>query len=220
MNQKLSTVLSWLTALLVPVFLIGLGMRILLTPLYPAVEYRMPGFPPDDYGFSLDERLHWSRYAIDYLNNSAGPEYLGDLRFDDGAPVFTEREVSHMHDVKVVSQGGLTAWAIVTGALILLGVWAWRGKWDQAYWSGLRRGGWITLGLVAAILVFALTSFWNFFAAFHSLFFTGDSWLFQFSDTLIRLFPLRFWQDVFIAEGLLVVGGALGLALGLKPKRS
>jgi len=38
-------------------------------------------------------------------------------------------------------------------------------------------------------------SFSSFFTTFHRIFFTGDSWLFSYSDTLIQLFPLPFWVD-------------------------
>jgi integral membrane protein (TIGR01906 family) len=66
--------------------------------------------------------------------------------------------------------------------------------------------------------LFASISFWQFFSWFHSLFFKGDSWLFAYSDTLIRLFPIRFWQDAVIGiVGLALLLG-LALAFGLKPK--
>ena len=54
-----------------------------------------------------------------------------------------------------------------------------------------------------------------FFTQFHHLFFEGDSWLFLFSDTLIRLFPIRFWEDTFLAGAGIVLAGGLGLAPGL-----
>jgi uncharacterized membrane protein len=58
--------------------------------------------------------------------------------------------------------------------------------------------------------VFIGVSFNALFTGFHSIFFEGDSWLFFYSDTLIRLFPLRFWRDVFIALAVLSLGaGAL-----------
>jgi hypothetical protein len=47
MNPRLATVLSWVVTLLTPVALALLGIRILLTPLFPVIEYRMPGFPVD-----------------------------------------------------------------------------------------------------------------------------------------------------------------------------
>ena len=74
-------------------------------------------------------------------------------------------------------------------------------------------------GVIGLIVVIGIAVnpnvFWNFFAGFHSLFFEGDSWLFLYSDTLIRLFPLRFWQDAFLSAALIALGGGLGLAFGL-----
>ena len=219
MNTKLNKPLSWLTTLLTPIFLLGLGLRILLTPLFYNVEYRMPYFPPDSYGFTREDRLHWAPYAVDYLLNNADISYLGDLTFEDGTPLFNERELSHMHDVKGVTKGALRVWYITVVLLVGLGIWARYGKWWQAYRQGLRRGGWLMIGLVIAIGLFGAIAFWQLFTLFHALFFQGDSWQFLFSDTLIRLFPIQFWQDAFIWAGVISVGGALGLALGFKEKR-
>jgi len=221
--NKLYTFLSWLITLLIPFILIGLGIRVLLTPLFLNIEYRMPYFPPDIYGFSTQDRLHWGMDGINYLLNSADISYLGDLKLSDGTPLFTESELSHMHDVKVVVQNFLIIWYIVIAVLILLGIWAWRGKWLPAYRQGLRRGGWLTLALALTIGVIATIGasgngdmFWSFFADFHHLFFQGNSWLFPDSDTLIRLYPLQFWQDAVLSIG--IISALCGLALGLAPR--
>ena len=219
MNKTLSTLLSFLVTIFIPIFLLMLGVRILLTSAFPDVEYRMPGFPEDSYGFTQKERLEYSKIAIEYLVNDAGPEFLSDLTFDDGSPLYNEREVSHMVDVKVLVKFGLRLWAWATGLLVFLGGWAKLEQWWQAYLLGAKRGGWLTLFLVVVLGIAASINFWAFFEQFHHLFFTGDTWIFYYSDTLIRLFPMRFWSDAFLMEGIIVVGGALALALGLKPER-
>jgi len=216
MNNKLTSFLSYLATLLTPIFLLGLGLRILLTPLFYNVEYRMPWFPPDQYGFTMEDRLRWAPYAIEYLLNDADISYLGDLTFEDGSPLYNERELSHMQDVKVVTKGALQVWYVGVVLLAGLGAWAWFGEWWQAYRQGLRRGGWLMIGLVVAIGLFGAVAFWQLFTLFHALFFEGDTWLFLYSDTLIRLFPMQFWQDAFLWAGVISVGGALGLAVGLK----
>jgi hypothetical protein len=172
------TVLSSLIALLVPIALIGLGLRILLSPLFLRIEYNMPYFPPDEYGFTKEDRLHWAPYALDYLTNNEDISYLADLKFDDGTPLYNERELSHMDDVKLVTQGALRVWYIILALLLGLGIWAWFGGWWPAYLLGLRRGGWLMIGLaviVGLIVVIGIAInpnvFWNFFAGFHSLFF-------------------------------------------------
>jgi integral membrane protein (TIGR01906 family) len=218
MNNTLSPFLSWLTTLLTPIFLLGLGLRILLTPIFYNIEYRLPWFPPDSYGFTMEDRLHWTPYAVNYLLNNADISFLGNLKFEDGSSLFNERELSHMHDVKGVTKGALRVWYIAVVLLVGLGALAWFGNWWQAYRQGLVRGGWLMIGLVVLIGLFGAIAFWQFFTLFHELFFKGDSWLFLYSDTLIRLFPIQFWQDAFLWAGLISVGGALALALGLKGK--
>jgi integral membrane protein (TIGR01906 family) len=217
--SSLQKVFSWFVTILLPVALTFLGVRLLLTHAFPEIEYRTPGFPVDEYGFSLQDRLQWSGISIDYLLNNAGISFLGDLTFPDGSPLFNGRELSHMQDVKNVVQPvlwvGYGVWFLVLG----LGLWARFGGWWADYVHGAWRGGWLTVGLVAVIGIFAGISFWQFFTVFHELFFSGNSWQFLYSDTLIRLFPMRFWQDAFLFAGALDVLGGLALGLGLLPKR-
>ncbi len=223
MKLTLSIILSYLTSLLIPLALIGTALRILLSPIFINIEYRMPYFPADEYGFTQQDRLHWAPFALDYLTNSADISYLGDLQFDDGSPLYNERELSHMADVKNVVIGALRAWMISLTILILLAILAYRQKWMSVYINGLRRGGmWMiglaaALGLIAGIGIVANPDvFFEFFTLFHQIFFTGDSWLFYYSDTLIRLFPIRFWEDAFLWAAVLSLGGGAGLAFGLK----
>ncbi len=225
--NKLYTVLSWLVILLVPLALIGVSVRVLLTPLFPNIEYRLPDFPRDDYGFTTQDRLKWGIYGIDYLLNSSDISYLGDLKFSDGVPLFTDRELSHMQDVKRVVQGFLKFWFADLVILALLGLWAWRGGWMSKYRLGWWRGGWLMLALAVIVGVIATFGsmgsgdlFWAFFAGFHGLFFEGNSWLFYYSDTLIRLYPLKFWEDAVLYIGVIIFAISLGLILGLKPAKN
>jgi integral membrane protein (TIGR01906 family) len=223
MKPKLPVILSHLTSLLVPLALIGTALRILLSPLFINVEYRMPYFPADDYGMTRAERLHWAPFALKYLVNSSDISYLGDLKFEDGSPLYNRRELSHMADVKNVVQGALNAWYVSLFGLTALALLASKGKWMPEYVRGLRRGGMWMIGLATALGLVAGVGiavnpdvFWEFFSLFHQVFFTGDSWLFYYSDTLIRLFPIRFWEDAFLWAAILALGGSLGLAFGLK----
>ncbi len=211
--------LSWLVTLLTPLAIIMLVVRLLLTPVFLQIEYRLPAFPDDSYGFSMDDRLRWATPSLVYLVNDAGIEYLAALKFDNGAPIYNERELSHMLDVKNVVQMLLNLWLGTLFALAGLALWAWRANWLAEYRLGWRRGGFLTAGLLVTVSLFAALSFSQFFITFHGLFFSGDTWLFAYSDTLIRLFPIRLWQDctAFIVGVSLLLGLALGF--GLKPAR-
>lgn len=215
--------LSYLTSLLTPIVLIGLALRILLSPLFYTVEYNMPYFPADEYGFTKEDRLQWAPYAVEYLVHDENISYLGDLKFEDGSSLYNERELKHMEDVKNVVQGTLRVWYISLALIIVLAIVSTQKAWMSAFTSGLRRGGWWMIWLAGALgfiagagILLNPNIFWVFFEWFHTLFFEGDSWLFFYSDTLIRLFPIRFWQDAFLWAAVIALGGGAGLAFGLK----
>lgn len=218
-SSGLYTALSWLVTLLLPVALALTAVRLLFTPLFLQMEYSMPGFPQDTFGFTKEDRLYWSNIAMEYLLNDAGIEFLGDLRFEDGTPVYNERELRHMLDVKNAIKMAFNVWMVSLGALLLLGVWAFRGGWWAAFRRGLRRGGWLTAGLIAAILVSVAAAFGVFFVAFHNVFFEPGTWMFLYSDTLIRLFPERFWRDIFIYVGALTLAAALAIVFATRKSK-
>jgi len=221
--KTLHKILSWVIAFLLPVVIVLSVVRLVINPWYVEFEYRMPGFPVDPYGFTLQDRLNYSKIAIDYLVNDAGIEYLGDLRFppgqqtpepscqfmDDCMRFYNDRELQHMLDVKNVVQGAMVVLQVGFAGLVVLALWAWRGRWVDEYLYGLERGGMMVLILLGIIILFVLLAFNYLFVIFHEIFFQTGTWMFLYSDTLIRLFPERFWQDTF-----LVVGG-LSIALGL-----
>jgi integral membrane protein (TIGR01906 family) len=202
--------LNWLFAILVPLSLLLSATRLVLTPTLVRLEYLTPNFPDDSYGFSLEDRLRYAPLALDYLLNDEDISFLADQSFEDGAPLYNERELGHMEDVKDLTQAVLLVWQISLFILFAMGLWAWRAGWLADFKGMLAKGGRITVMLIGAILLFAALSFNVFFTAFHSIFFEGDTWLFLFSDTLIRLFPIRFWRDVIMfLGGLTLLGGAL-----------
>src|SRR5512145_368460 len=85
--------IAWIVALLVPVALVLTAVRLLMTPAFVQIEYSTPGFPADPFGFTRQDRLYWSKIAVDYLINNEGISFLGDLRFEDGQPVYNQREL-------------------------------------------------------------------------------------------------------------------------------
>ncbi len=215
--------ISITTSILTPLVLLGFALRLLLSPLFLQVEYHMPGFPVDEYGLTIEDRLRWAPYAVDYLINDAGIEYLAALQFDDGTLLYNERELSHMQDVKGVTKGALNVFYVALTSLTLIALWSRRQIQWRAFLEGLRRGGWwmiyfaAALALVVLVGMFLVPDLFNvFFTGFHSLFFEGESWIFLYSDTLIRLFPIRFWQDAFLFAALIAIAGGLWLAKGIK----
>ncbi|HNT22898.1 MAG TPA: TIGR01906 family membrane protein [Anaerolineales bacterium] len=215
-------ILRFLITVLVPVVLTLTAVRAMLSPWYLEFEYRTPMFPDDYYGFTMGERLAYGRVAVEYLVNDAGIEFLGDLRFPEGqetpAPscanmvdctyMYNDRELEHMLDVKNVVQGALRVWIAAFILLVTFGFWAWKEEWLPDYLQAVRRGGLLTIILIGVILLLVVAAFGFIFVNFHRIFFAEGTWTFLYSDTLIRLFPQRFWRDTFF-----MVGG-LSAALG------
>lgn len=208
--------LKWFVSIAVIFFLVMTSVRILFNSIFLHVEYNMPGFPEDPYGFSKQDRLYWGTISIDYMNNQEGIDFLAKQRLSDGTPLYNERELSHMLDVKILFKKMVTAWYLFFAGIVGIELFAWKKGWLTDYWMAISHGGQLTIGLILVILFIVAISFNKLFTAFHRLFFTGDTWLFLYSDSLIRLFPLRFWQDAFIGMGIMTILGALLCILGGK----
>ncbi len=215
-RRQLVNLSGWLVTVLTPLIIIMISVRLLITPLFARVQYQLPGFPQDPYGFSHQERLIFSEPSIKYLVNTEDISYLASLTFEDGTPIYNARELDHMEDVKAVVTGMRIA---LTGSLIFLaviGYFAVKNGWKADFLVALQRGGWAIIGLVAAILIFVVLSFDQLFHWFHQIFFESGTWQFHPSNTLIRLFPIRFWRDAFVFVGLITVLLGCGVILSCR----
>jgi integral membrane protein (TIGR01906 family) len=206
--------LRWLLVLAVPVVLTMTVVRLLTMGWYPAFEYARPGFPDDPFGLPAEARLELAQATIRFLNLPGRSDILDDLRLPDGSAAYNARELDHMDDVKVVYDGlTLFAAALLVGAAAAAVALVRRGA-RCVVWTALAQGGVLTLGILLSLAVWMVVGFDAFFTAFHGLFFQSGTWVFAYSDTLIRLFLLPFWQDA----GLIVAGTvslpAVGLVVG------
>ncbi len=207
--KVVKNILHGLIILLIPLLLLLTALRVLMTPLFVQMEYRTPNFPEDSYGFTQEDRLKFAPSALAYLLNDSGEEFLGDLKFEDGTPLYNERELSHMLDVKILVQKGLPVWYFLIAFYLLFGTIHWKkDKWED-FKILIARGGQITVYLILLLILFIALNFNLVFTKFHEIFFEGGSWIFYFSDTLIRLFPIRFWRDAFVFAALLTLVGGL-----------
>ena len=202
-NRFLQRLLLWLATGMTVFGILMLSIRLLITPMFARIEYRMPAFPDDPFGFTLEDRLRWSEPAIKYLVNSEDISYLQSLTFEDGEPLVNDSELSHMVDVKAVITWMRIVLMILSIFLLGAVILAVRLGWREPIIRAFRRSAWGVIGLIAAILLFVAMSFNQLFTWFHMLFFESGTWQFYTSDTLIRLFPMRFWQDAFIYVGIL-----------------
>jgi len=214
MKRLLITLLSILIVLVTPLALSALSLRLTTNHWLIRWEYSRPDLPPDPYGLSTGQRLDMAGVCVDYLGTGAGIRTLADLQVD-GRPAFNPRELQHMWDVKRVFwwllRGGLVAGLIMVVGTIILAL---RPATRRRAPVALLGGSALTIGLLVAVGVFMVSQWDSFFVSFHELFFPPGTWTFSYADTLIRLFPVRFWMGVgAVIVGLLTLE-ALLLGLG------
>lgn len=119
-----------------------------------------------------------------------------------------------MQDVQNVFLVTRRLWYIALGLFILIGLsLAYRQETFPELARGLKNGGLLVAGVVAAVGLLAVIAWQVWFVAFHQIFFAAGTWTFNPYDTLIRLFPERFWYDAVLTLSSLSLIGGLGVAL-------
>jgi integral membrane protein (TIGR01906 family) len=204
----LIVVLRLYLTIALPVLLTVANVRLIMMPAFLSFEYNRADFPVDVYGLTTQDRLNYAPYAIDYLLNGEDISYLGNLQFPEGTTMYNDQELHHMRDVKSVMQAtffiGVIGGILAAAVMFVL--------WRQARLAlrrSLRDGSLLTIGIIVTIVVLAITSWDVFFTSFHNLFFAQGTWVFLYSDTLIRLFPEQFWFDAALLIGSLTTFEAL-----------
>jgi integral membrane protein (TIGR01906 family) len=212
MPGRLTQILKSLIILLIPIFIIGGAVQLLATDSYLSFEYGKASFPPDPFGYTQQLRFILASTNIHYVRAHLPDDELSKQFLND-VPVYSSREVSHMADVQAVFQSVVRAWQAALILLMLLGLVLWRNGGKAALVSAIQLGGLLTSALLLSIALLALFAWQFWFNTFHLLFFETGSWLFNYSDTLIRLFPVEFWFDATLAISVLSLVGGLLLAL-------
>jgi integral membrane protein (TIGR01906 family) len=208
MPSRLTKTLKLLITLLTPVLIVLSAARLLATDPYLAFEYGKASFPPDSFGFTDRQRFILASMNVHYVRAHLPDDELSKHNLN-GVPVYTSREVSHMADVQAVFQSTLRVWWAAFTLLLLLGFIFWRKREREAFASAIQSGGLFTSGMILSIALLALFAWQFWFNTFHLLFFEPGSWLFSYSDTLIRLFPVEFWFDATLTLSLFSLAGGL-----------
>ncbi len=207
--NRFAGLLMTLIVILLPFFIILSVVYVINTETFVQYEYSQPGFPPSQR-FTADERYKNSIETVRYVR---GQISLADLK---NLGVYNDREIQHLVDVRNVWVE-VTTFHAIAGVLILaaLVVLAWSRLTRLWAARALLYGGILTLVLLIGIGIFSTVAFEQFFTDFHRIFFTGDSWLFNYTDSLIQFYPLPFWEMASYAiAGLSAIAAIVLVAIG------
>ena len=120
----------------------------------------------------------------------------------------SDAERGHMRDVRNVFTG---FWIVVFAGLAVLAAGFRRAlgagtEARAAAWRSVASGARALAVVIAVAGAFAVVAFDAAFEVFHRLFFSAGSYTFDPAhDRLVQLFPERFWSEIAIAVGIVVI---------------
>jgi integral membrane protein (TIGR01906 family) len=216
--RALTLVLSVAVTLAVPAILAVNGVRLVTNERYVEAVYEYGGVPDDRYGLGSAARERLALVGLESIRpSSEGIALLREARFPGGEAAFNARELRHMEDVRTAV---VRAYRFQLIALVAIGVlavlFALLGSMRALVPVALVRGAALTVVVAAVVGVLAAFSYSSFEEPFHWLFFEGETWRFEETDTLRRLYPDRFWLDTAVVIGVLCMLQAGLLYLGAR----
>ncbi len=183
---------------------------------YSYAQYHVPAVT----GIERSELDRASAAISDYFE-SGRPGDLLDIRVrqdDRTIPLFNEREILHMADVKDLFQTVFRIHAFVVTYIVvyIAAVYLWSRERSMRHLAQqMVRAGVATVAILGLAAISMMIGFDELFYRFHVLSFSNDLWqLDPATDRLVQMFPQGFWFDVSLAIGAFTVmqGGLVALA--------
>lgn len=124
---------------------------------------------------------------------------------------FSEKEVTHLYEVKDLAKKGVYVLAITLFILVIsLIILNYKAK--KYFNKSFFYGSYLTIIIFFILIILAIINFNFLFTNFHRIFFQTSNWLLSESDLLITLFPLSFFINttakIFISiilESILII---------------
>ncbi len=181
--------LSLLLILSFPLVSLGLSVRLTFHEWFINYEYSKGNFPKDRWGMPDNLRKELAKLGLRAVLSEEGLEAFKKARLPDGRKAFNHREIKHMKDVNELlsilfplTYSGAVLWII--GLAFTLN----RAK-------VLMLSGAFSIALISVLTAAALSNYDLAFEVFHNLVFDPTSWRFRYTDTLLRIYPMKFWFD-------------------------
>ncbi|MEP7215501.1 MAG: TIGR01906 family membrane protein [Anaerolineaceae bacterium] len=208
----------------IPVFLVTSNVRFFASE----TRFYERGFRENNAaavtGVSLSELDRAADELARYFENDA-PLLTTTVQIDgQQAPLYNDREIAHMKDVKTLMQLVYRlnefSLALIITYVSCVYLWA-REKSLRTLAAQALAGVGVGVLSLAFVGVFAITGFDAAWTKFHQLAFNNDLWRLDPSrDRLIQMFPEKFWQEstyiiggLTLVEAVLIVGCALAYLL-------
>jgi len=205
----------WILILTTPFWIVGLSARAVFSSWFIHYEYSKKDFPKDRYGMNKEIRKKFALLGLKAVTSKEGLKEFEKARFPSGIRAFKKKEVKHMKDVNRVLSVffpiSYLLFAFWIGCVFFLK----KERQKLILYSGL-----FSLILLLFVGAVSLLSYEKAFEVFHNVVFDKVSWRFKHTDTLLRIYPMKFWFDgtvvVFVIS---VIISALIFLAGLTLKK-
>ncbi len=210
-----------LVVLVSPIVFFGLPTRVAFNDWFIDWEYSKADFPKDRYGLPDDHRKYLAKLGLRAVLSDEGMEEFKRARLPDGRLAFNHREIKHMEDVKNLLS---VFFPLVYGATILSALALIYLRDIKLIGKALISASLFSFALAVASAIFSFINYDLAFELFHNYVFDPYSWRFSYRDTLLRIYPMKFWFDgtvfVIASAGVLCLLSFLTGLLLLRYKRS
>ncbi|RLJ70922.1 integral membrane protein (TIGR01906 family) [Hydrogenivirga caldilitoris] len=183
---------SLIVILLSPIIFIGIPTRLAFNEWFIDWEYSKVSFPKDRYGMEDEYRKYLAKLGLRAVLSDEGMEDFKRAKLPDGRRAFREKEIRHMEDVKNFL-GFFFPLVYISSFLSLLCLIYLRDF--RMVGKTLALSSLFTLCLTLLIGGFSVTNYELAFELFHNYVFDPYSWKFNYTDTLLRIYPMKFWYD-------------------------
>lgn len=179
--------LSVLLLILLPIiiYLVSFGFFVYNDSFYTQLT--------DEYSSIPEKAREMNPGMIDYFKTGDAPASFSE---------FSEKEISHLEDVRIVINGLLYLLMILIASFIII-----------VYYAEKKRKVFLCGGIIAMMLplLFILLPFDSLFTQMHNVFFAEGTWIFEGSALLVNLYPFDFFMD--FAKNIFITGFCLGLVI-------
>ncbi|MGI6706079.1 MAG: TIGR01906 family membrane protein [Clostridia bacterium] len=184
---------------------------------------------PQAIGISEEELMSVTRELLDYLKDQRDDLDLTAVIKGGKRPVFNEREILHMKDVKDLFRRGYRLRNISIFLIAVFGALTVAAGGKRS-WKALARSfiavAAVNFGLILLLVILLHADFTKYFDQFHYLFFTNDLWQLDPSrDVLIQMVPEAFFFDtairiiVFFVTAMAFLSAVSWVSLQKKPRQ-
>ncbi|WP_457622425.1 TIGR01906 family membrane protein [Persephonella sp.] len=173
-----------------PLWIVGFSTRLAFSEWFIDFEYSRKDFPKDRWGLPDDVRKDLAKLGLQAVLSDEGLEKFKKARLPNGNRAFRDKEIRHMEDVKNFLKYFFPAtylsFIVWFGCFILL---------KEERWKAVLHSGLFTIGLIITVGLISYINYDFVFTVFHDYVFGEYTWRFRLKDTLLRIYPMKFWFD-------------------------